>query len=436
MAQKQFCLKVNWFTVQRVVEIIRNLWMYKMFKRRIRAAFAAYILPCLLVFSVSIASAASWDDVVAQGHGKTVYFNAWGGDAKINSYIKWAGKRLAATHDIDLVHVKLTDTAAAVSRILAEQAAGRDNDGTIDLLWVNGENFAALKRAGLLQDDSWVFALPSWQFTDVETLPALISDFAEPTEGKESPWGRAQLVFAYDSAILPNPPRSASALAEYIASHPGKFTFPQPPDFVGVSFLKQLLIELTQADAALYAPVSEADFDAITKPLWAWLETAQPNLWRAGRNYPANYPTLRRLLGDGEVAIAVSFNPADASAAVVSGELPETTRTYIHEGGTLANIHFLAIPYNAASPSAAKIVADFMLSPEAQLHKADPAIWGDPTVLSLDKLPANMQAAFDALPRGVATLSPAALDTTLAEPHPSWVPKLEAEWRRRFASGN
>ena len=394
-------------------------------------------LACLLLlaFGASSLQAASWQDVEAEANGQTVYLNAWGGDDKINAYIGWAGAQLKASHNIELVHVKLTDTASAVSRILAEQAAGRDTDGTIDLLWVNGENFAAMKRAGLLQKDSWVFNLPSWRYTDSNKLPALLSDFATPTEGKESPWGRAQLVFAYDTAYLPEPPRSAAALARFIANNPGRFTFPQPPDFIGVSFLKQMLIELTGSDPALYQPVEEADFEAVTAPLWHWLETAEPNLWRGGRSYPASYPALRRLLADGEVDIAVAFNPADASAAIAAGELPDTVRTYIHEAGTLANVHFLAIPYNASAKSGAQIVADFMLSPAAQLHKADPSIWGDPTVLSQDKLSEEMQAAFANLPRGIATLSPAELNATLAEPHPSWVPALEREWRRRFASG-
>jgi putative thiamine transport system substrate-binding protein len=155
--------------------------------------------------------------------GKPVYFNAWGGDAKINSYISWAGQILADRHDITLVHVKLTDTASAVSRILAEKAAGRENGGSIDLLWVNGENFAAMKRAGLLQNRSWVTSLPNWRYTDSKALPAILSDFAEPTNGKESPWGRAQLVFSYDSARLQTPPKSAAALADYIAANPGRF---------------------------------------------------------------------------------------------------------------------------------------------------------------------------------------------------------------------
>ena len=162
-----------------------------------------------LAITASSANADGFVQLEKAAKGQTVYFNAWGGDAKINSYIKWAGDILSDRHDIKLVHVKLTDTASAVSRILAEKAAGRLDGGAIDLLWVNGENFAAMKRAGLLQDRPWVTSLPNWQYTDSNALPGILSDFAEPTDGKESPWGRAQLVFSHDSARLQTPPKSA-----------------------------------------------------------------------------------------------------------------------------------------------------------------------------------------------------------------------------------
>ena len=402
-----------------------------------RPHFIIHIWACLLLglFLAYPAQSAHFDSLKPAAKGQTVYFNAWGGDAKINSYISWAGEILKQRYDITLVHVKLTDTASAVSRLLAEKTAGRNRDGTIDLLWVNGENFAAMKRADLLQRQPWVTHLPNWQLTDPVALPAILSDFAEPTDGKESPWGRAQLVFAYDSARLPTPPRSAAALAQFIEKNPGRFTFPQPPDFIGVSFLKQVLIELTNSHPALYSPVDEADFDAITAPLWAWLDAAKPHLWRRGTAYPQNYSVLRQLLGDSEIDIAMAFNPADASAAIARGELPDSVRTYIHDGGTLANVHFLAIPFNAAAAEGAQIVANFMLSPEAQIKKADSRVWGDPTVLSLPRLNATDQAGFMALPRGIATLSDAELGRSLAEPHPSWVPRLEMAWKQRYASG-
>ena len=77
------------------------------------------------------AQSAHFDNLKTAAKGQTVYFNAWGGDAKINSYIKWAGDIIKQRYDITLVHVKLTDTSSAVSRLLAEKTAGRDTDGTI-----------------------------------------------------------------------------------------------------------------------------------------------------------------------------------------------------------------------------------------------------------------------------------------------------------------
>ena len=400
--------------------------------------FMAVLLSVTTVLTPSraVASDQPFTAVTAAANGQTVYFNAWGGDDKINAYIDWTAKQLADRFGIKLVHVKLGDTGAAVARILAEKAAGRSTDGSVDLLWVNGENFAAMKRHGLLQPAPWVENLPNWHFTDARALPALKLDFAEPTDGLESPWGRAQLVFTHDSVITPAPPRNAMALATYIKKHPGRFTYPLPPDFVGLSFLKQLLVELSLDRSPLYAPASEADFDMVTAPLWIWLEDVTPYLWRNGRSYPANYPALRQLLADSEIDIAMAFNPADASAAIARGELRPSVRTYIHDGGTLANVHFLAIPFNATAPDAAKVVANFLLSPEAQIRKADPRIWGDPTVLAPHRLNPADKAAFEALPRGIATLGEVDLARTIAEPHPSWMSAIEAEWKRRYGRRN
>ena len=392
----------------------------------------------LASFGLRPALADEFDTLADRARGQTVYFNAWGGSPTVNGYIAWAGDQVKARYGITLVHVKLTDTADAVARILAEKTAGKTAGGSVDLVWVNGENFASLKRQNLLRDDEWAFSLPSFSFADPAALPGLISDFATPTDGLESPWGRAQLVFGYDTAYVPRPPRSATALADWLKQdgNQGRFTFPLPPDFTGTSFLKQVLLEVSP-DRSVFdapAPSDKAETDAALAPLWAWLDDVLPYLWREGRHYPANYTDMVRMLGDGEVAIAMAFNPAKFSNDISSGTLPDTVRTYIHEGGTLANVHFVAIPFNANASEGARVVADFLLSPAAQLRKANPDIWGDPTVLSMAKLSAADAAAFAALPRGIATLSDAELSASLAEPHPSWVAVLERGWAARYAA--
>jgi putative thiamine transport system substrate-binding protein len=377
--------------------------------------------------------AADWDSILAAARGQTVYWNAWGGDEQINGYIAWVGDELLERHGVEVVHVKLTDTGEAVARVLAEKTAGRTAGGAVDLIWLNGENFAAMKADDLLYGP-FVADLPNFAYVDTAGKPTTLVDFTVPTDGLEAPWGMAQFVFFYDSAMVETPPRSIPALLDWATAHPGRFTYPAPPDFVGSTFLKHVLIELVADPDVLQRPVGEADFTAVTARLWRWLEEIRPHLWRHGATFPMSGPALHQLLDDREVDLSMAFNPAEASAAIAAGRLPDTVRSFILEAGTIGNTHFVAIPFNAAHQAGAMVLADFLMSPEAQAHKQDPRVWGDGTVLALDKLPADERARFAALPRGIATLAPEQLVPVRPEPHPSWMVEIEAEWLRRFSS--
>ena len=143
---------------------------------------------------------------------------------------------------------------------------------------------------------------------------------------------------------------------------------------------------------------------------------------------------MRQLLADGEVDIAFTFNPSGASAAIASGELPDTVRTFVLDGGTIGNAHFVAIPFNASAKAGALVLANFLISPEAQARKQDPGIWGDPTVLALDRLASDDRARFEALDLGIATLPPEDLGPVIDEPHASWMTELERAWTKRYAA--
>jgi putative thiamine transport system substrate-binding protein len=378
-------------------------------------------------------AAEPWQATLAEARGQTVYWNAWGGDEQINDYIAWVGAEVERRYAVELVHVKLTDTAEAVGRVVAEKAAGRNQGGSVDLIWLNGENFAAMKAQDLLFGP-FVQRLPNFGLVDTAGKPTTLVDFTVPTDGLEAPWGMAQFVFFYDSAVLSDPPRSIPALLSWAKAHPGRFTYPAPPDFIGSTFLKHVLIELTPNPDVLQRPVAAADFAAVTAPLWRWLEEIRPQLWRRGETFPASGPALHQLLDDGEVELSMAFNPAEASAAIAAGRLADSVRSFILDAGTIGNAHFVAIPFNAAHQAGAMVVANFLLSPEAQAHKQDPRVWGDGTVLDLAALSAADRARFDALPRGIATLSPDELVPVRPEPHPSWMVAIEAEWLRRFSS--
>ncbi len=370
-----------------------------------------------------------WPEVLEEARGQTVWFNAWGGSDRINEYLDWAGERIESEYGVTLEHVKIGDIAEIVAQLAAEKAAGRNEDGRVDLMWVNGENFAALKAGGM----TWgPFAsnLPNATLTRDDA--SITTDFSVPVEGLESPWGGAQLVFIYDRQTVESPPRSPAELLDFVADG-GRFAYPAPPAFHGTTLLKQLLTELTDEPDALARPVDEADFDAVTAPLWDYLAKLHPNLRGSGRTWPADAEETRRLLDDGELDIAMSFNPNEASAAVEGGQLPDSVRTYTFDAGTIGNTHFVTTPWNATSHAGAMVVANFLLSPEAQARKADPAYWGDPSVLDLDKLDADERAEFDAIDPGVWAL-PLGEGEVLPEPHASWTAALEAAWLARFGA--
>jgi len=396
---------------------------------------ALFVLIAVLLLAVSPAAAQQldWEEILAKAKGQEVFWNAWGGDERINAYIAWVGDRVEAEYGVTLRHVKLADTADAVSRVLAEKTAGQDKDGTVDLIWINGENFATMKRNGLLFGP-FAESLPSFEFVDVEGKPTTRVDFTVPTDGLEAPWGMAKLNFIYDSARVTETPGSIPAFLEWAKARPGRFTYPTPPDFIATTFLKQVLIELAPDAAVLQQPVQDdAQFVGVTAPLWDYLDELHPHLWRGGETFPATGPAQRQLQDDGEVDISISFYPSDASSFIANGLLPESARVFVLDEGTIGNTHFVAIPYNARAKEGAMAVANFLMSPEAQARKQSPEYWGDDTVLAMSKLSAIDKELFDKIPRGIATLSPEELGPTLLEPHPEWMTRIEAEWQKRYS---
>ena len=388
----------------------------------------------LLVMLLAPLRPAAGDDFAAiaeRARGQTVYFNAWGGSRQINDYIAWAGEELQRRFGVGLVHVKLTDTGEAVARIAAERAAGRTAGGTVDLIWINGENFAAMKEQALL-GDPFTRLLPSFALVDTVGQPTTLVDFTVPTDGLESPWGMAKFVLFHDSARVPEPPATLDAVLAWAEAHPGRFTYPAPPDFIGSTFLKQVLYAAVPDRARLQQEVTAAEFDALTAGVWERLDRVSPVLWREGKAHPATGQALHQLLDDGEVDFSMAFNPAEASSLILAGRLPDTVRSFVLADGTIANTHFVAIPFNAANREGAIVAAEFLLSPEAQARKQDVTVWGDPTVLDLARLTPADRERFAALALGPATLPPDRLGKALPEPHPSWMVLLERRWAERY----
>ena len=396
-----------------------------MFRRLLGVACAAFI-------AVSAhAQEIKWSDVLAKARGQTVNFNAWAGDEKTNAFIQWAGEEVGKRYGVKINHVKLKDTAEAVTRVVAEKAAGRNSGGTVDLIWINGPNFLALKQQGLLHGP-FTQALPNYARVDTTGIRSNVVDFTIPVDGLESPWRRAQIVFVYDSKRVSDAPRSVPEMLAWAKRHPGRLTHPSVRNFLGSTFLKQALYELAPDPSVLQMPATDENFAMVTAPLWGWYDQLRPTLWRKGEQFPDNGPAQRQLMNDGEIDMMISFSPAEAAVAINSELLPDSVRTVVFSRGTIGNTSFVAIPYNAANKEGAMVVADFLLDPATQAHAQDIRQMGNFSVLDFSKLTPAERKRFDDLPKSAALPTNADLGTTLLEPHPSWMTRITAEWEKRY----
>lgn len=376
----------------------------------------------------------SWSGTLAKARGQTVFWNAWAGDEKTNAFIAWVGEEVKAKYGVKLQHVRLKDTAEAVTRVIAEKSAGRDAGGTVDLIWINGPNFLNMKQQGLLFGPM-TGQLPNFRYVDTTKKRSNVIDFTTPVDGMAVPWRMAQIVFIYDSARIKDKaavPRSAQALLEWAKRNPGRLTHPDVSNFLGSTFLKQALYELTPDLALLQKPADEADFDKVVAPLWAWYEQLKPLMWRKGEQFPANGPAQRQLLNDGEIDIAISFNPTEAAASVEAGMLPPSVRTFTFAKGTIGNTSFVVIPYNARALEGAMVVANFLIEPATQARAQDIAVMGNLNVLDLSKLAEADRKAFASRGDSPALPDAEALGAPLLEPHASWMTRITEQWRKRY----
>jgi putative thiamine transport system substrate-binding protein len=376
------------------------------------------------------ALASDWAAVEAEAKGQEVFFNAWAGADTINAYIAWAGEQVKARYGVTLTHVKITDTAEVVKRVRDEVKAGKA-DGSVDLVWINGENFRVMKTEELLFGP-FSESLPNYALVDVVGKPTTKQDFSESVDGLESPWGMAQFTFFGDGAKISSPPKSMVELAAFAKANPGRVTYPAPPDFHGTTFLKQALVETTPDHSVFAKATDKESFAALAKPWLDFLHGIRPSLWREGKQFPKSQAEMTQMVADGELLIGITFNPNEPANLVAAGTLPKSTIAWQHALGTIGNSHFVAIPANAKAKAAAQVVANFLLSAEAQARKNDLKIWGDPTVLDVTKLTGEDAKMFAAATAAGSVSIPG---PALLEPHASFVAQIEATWLEHYGKG-
>ncbi len=310
----------------------------------------------------------NFDEVTEAAQGQTVDWYMFGGDERLNTYVNGYVKDALAERGVTLNQVKITDTVEAVNKVLGEVQAGRTEDGTVDMIWINGENFKTGKQADLWYC-GWDKVLPSAEFVDFED-PLVANDFGEPVEGCEAAWNRAQSVLVYDSAKVPaEATTSLTALEDWITANPGRFAYPAPPDFTGSLVTKTFFYDTAGYDEDIFGEFDEDVYAEYAQATSDRLNALEPSLYRGGETYPASGPDVAKLYADGEIDAYISYGAGDIGSEVEDGNFPETTRSAVFEDGTIGNINFVSIPINSPDKAGAMVLADLLQSPEAQFEK-------------------------------------------------------------------
>jgi putative spermidine/putrescine transport system substrate-binding protein len=368
-----------------------------------------------------------WDDVVSKARGTEVAFAMWAGDELRNQVFRnEISKQLKDRFGITLRIVPLGATAEGINKLLDEKAAGKTTGGSIDFIWINGENFRAAKQGGLLWGP-FSERLPNIRLYDKAVRER---DFGTLIEGLEAPWQKGQFVFAYDSARVPNPPASIDELQSWIKAHPGRFTYVAPPDFTGSAFIRHLLLHYGRYDPRFWTGFDEALYQQASRDAIRYLNDAKPYLWRRGETYPPSLAELNRLFANKEIDFAMSYGPAFASVLISRGEFPATARTFVFHEGTIGNYSFLAIPFNANNVAGALVAINELMSVDQMLTLSRGV--DDLYPHRLDALTKNERARVDALPRGAATLPIEELEQHfIPEPDAEYLNRFDKDWRAK-----
>ncbi|QEK12988.1 ABC transporter substrate-binding protein [Crassaminicella thermophila] len=396
----------------------------------------AFIIIFSLVFSLAACnqnkskveniSEMEWNQILESAKGTTVNFYGWGGSQMTNNWIDtYLAKRLKEEYDITLNRVPM-NIDDILNKLLGEKQL--NTEGTVDIVWINGENFYTAKSNDLLYGP-FVEKLPNFKkYVDTDSVEVEY-DFGFPVEGYEAPYGKAQFVMVYDKERVKNVPIDHKTLLEMAKNNPGKFTYPAPPDFTGSAFVRNIIYDIVGYEQFLTMKADKETVKKAIEPAIDYLKTLKPYLWKEGKTYPATIAQLDNMYSDNEVIMSMTYNPNSVAGKIITGEFPETTNTFVFEKGTIGNTHFLAVPKNAPNKAGALVVINFILSVQAQASKYNPENWGDLPVLDYQKLTEDEKKVFEAIKIGKGVLpQDYLLSHRLPEIPAKLIPIIEEIW--------
>lgn len=378
---------------------------------------------------------ADWDEVLEKAKGSSVTFYGWGGSDIINAWIDDYLAPYAKEHyEIELERVPM-DIDMILNKLAGEKSADKD-ESSIDLIWINGENFATAKENDFLYGP-FTELLPNFrEFVDAEAEENIV-DFAIEIEGMEAPYSRAQLVLTMDTEIVKDAPKSAAELLDYLKENPGTFTYAAMPDFTSSAFVRNIVHELCDYEALMEVDkdIEKAELKEMIQDALDYLNEIAPYLWEEGKTYPATTAEVDQMFMDGLLHFSMSYDQNHAATMIKQELYPETASALVFDKGTVGNTSFVAIGKNSKNIAGALALADAILSPEMQASKTDPEKWGTLPVLDFSRLSEEDKALFDEIEMGEGALDADELLEKRVPELPAYlIPMIEELWEEEVAT--
>lgn len=334
----------------------------------------------------------AWDEVLAEANGQTVNFYMWGGGASYNNFVDNILGDEVAKYGVKINRVGVSNITEAVNTVIGEKAAGKGDNGTVDIFWINGANFMMMKQAGVTFP-GWAEELPNAKYVNWDN-PAIKFDMGFPVEGQESPWMTAQFSLIYDSAKYSEAdlPHNFKELMAFAKANPGKITYPGLPNFQGTRFIKSAMYELTGGfEQYNKKGITKEELEKMSEPLWKYLEEIEPYLWKAGKTYPTDIQQCE-LFNNGEIVFATTMNGMGINNDIKQGKYPDTAKVYCLDTA-IADTNYVALTFNGAHKAGAMVVANAIIDPRIQATNISAT--GGASALDFTTLSVEQKALFD-----------------------------------------
>ena len=400
-------------------------------KRKIIAILMVLIMTLSLVACEKSSKASAdvdemtYEQLLEEAKGSTVTFYGWGGDEDLNAWLDDIfAPEMKEKYDITMERVPM-DIDQVLSQLSGEIQAGKE-DGSIDMIWINGENFKSAKENNMLYG-SFLEKLPNTKkYLDLNSDENKY-DFGYEIEGYEAPYGKAQLVFMHDSAITSNVPKNTEELLEFAKANKGKVTYPALPDFTGSAFVRNIIYDICGYEQFQDIKADKETVKKAIQPAIDYLVKLNPYLWNEGKSFPADSTQLDNMFMDKEVVMFMSYEPYSVASKIEKGSYTDTTETFIFDKGTIGNTNYMAIAKNSGNKAGAMVAINEMISAKMQASKYD-AIKTLP-VVDNSKLSDEEAEMFDKVDLGKGTLSQEELlSKRLPEMPADLVPIIEEIW--------